>query len=299
MILRASYGTLGLLGLTKKRLAMDTAYFMLDGRCIFNCSFCSHAKFANTDNKFLSRIIWKMISLDDLKKLSDVKRVCIQVVSYHGYRDDLLKVLEYLEGYKVSVSVRALNLEEVRNYFDLGVDTVGLSIDVVNPELYREIRGGDFYKALDLIEKASKIFYGRITTHVIVGLGETDKELIDFFFKMRKLGVNVALFAFTPIRGTKLENKTPPERERYRKIQLARYLIFEKEVMEDIFVFDGNNMLKEIKYAYFEGLGKAFLTSGCSFCTRPFYNENPKNEPYNHFIYNLKLETEAKEILEG
>lgn len=300
MILRASYGTLGMLGKVKNKIKMETAYFMLDGKCVFDCHFCSHAKSAKVENKFLSRIIWKEISIDELERLSkinELKRICIQVVSYPDYRKDLIELLKYLKNYKVSVSVRALNFSEVKMYFDNGADTVGISVDVVNPELFRKIRGGEYFKTLNLIRESSEKYPGRITTHVIVGMGETDKELIEFFIKMKSLNVNVALFAFTPIKGTRFENLTPPSKERYRKIQLARYLIFEKEISEDRFVFDENGNLKNIEVEYFIGLGKAFLTSGCSFCTRPFYNENPGEEPYNHFIYSENLEKIARSFL--
>ncbi|SHH37157.1 radical SAM protein [Thermosipho atlanticus] len=299
MILRASYGTLGLLGLTKSKIRMDTAYFMLDGKCVFDCHFCSHARSSVAHNKFLSRIIWKEIRMEDLKKLSNAKRVCIQVVSYPGYKEDLIEVLRHLKNHKVSVSVRALTFDEVKMYFDIGVDSVGLAVDIVNRKLFKMIRGGNYDKVLELIEKSSSKFPGKITTHVIVGLGETDKELINFFYYTKKLNVNVALFAFTPIKGTKLEKFPPPSRGRYRRIQLARFLIFEKNIEPEKFIFDNQGMLKEIEVGYFEGVGKAFLTSGCSFCTRPYYNEKPGEEPFNQFVYSKKLEVEAKKILEG
>ena len=34
-----------------------------------------------------------------------------------------------------------------------------------------------------------------------------------------------ALFAFTPIRGTRLENNSPPTIESYRRIQVVRFLM--------------------------------------------------------------------------
>ena len=238
LVLRASYGTLGLLGLVKKKVDMETAYFMLDGRCMFDCKFCAHAKNAKTDNKFLSRIVWKQVDIKQIENLK-VKRICFQVVSYKGYQDDIEQLLLNLKGIdkKISISVRALSMNEIDRYFELGADTIGLAVDVVNKELFEKIRGGKLEKTLKLIEDAAKKYPGKITTHVIVGLGETDKELIDFFIKMEKLGVNVALFSFTPIKGTELETKNPPSMSRYRKIQIARYLIFEKKVQEDIFVF--------------------------------------------------------------
>jgi len=297
LVLRASYGTLSLLGLVKNsKIKMDTAYFMLDGRCMFNCAFCAHARDARTENKFLSRIVWKEISVDMIEKL-DVKRICLQVVSYKGYKEDLENLLLKLNGKKVSVSVRALSMKEIDRYFELGADAIGLSFDVVNKELFEKIRGGKFENTLELIKNAAKKYPGHITTHVIVGLGETDKELIEFFYMMKELNVLVALFSFTPIKGTAFENLPSPSMERYRKIQLARYLIFEEDVPKDVFVFN-KERLEKINYPFKNGLGKAFLTSGCSHCTRPYYNEKPSKEPYNYFEYANNLEEIAKKVLE-
>lgn len=69
------------------------------------------------------------------------------------------------------------------------------------------------------------MFPGKITTHVIVGLGESDKDIVDFIVWARERNIVVSLFAFTPIRGTAFENRERPSLERYRKIQLVTYLL--------------------------------------------------------------------------
>ena len=54
---------------------------------------------------------------------------------------------------------------------------------------------------------------GNVSTHVIVGLGETEKEAIEVIQRCVDLSVLPGLFAFTPIRGTALEAKSPPKLE--------------------------------------------------------------------------------------
>ncbi|QTA37493.1 radical SAM protein [Thermosipho ferrireducens] len=300
MILRASYATLGLMGLSKSKLKMETAYLLLDGKCVYDCHFCTHARNSNSKNKFLSRVTWGEISFDDLKLLPEsVKRVCIQVVSYPGYKNDLKELLNFLRSYTVSLSVRTTTLQEIKEYFNLGVDSIGISVDVVSPELFKIIRGGDLKKVINLLEEAAQLYPEKITTHVIVGLGETDKQLIDFFYFMKKLNINVALFAFTPIKGTKLENLTPPTMERYRKIQLARYLIYHTKTKENTFEFDKEGNLHKIHVKPSKELSKAFMTSGCRHCTRPYYNERPGTNLYNYHIYNEHLVEELKKVLSG
>ena len=54
---------------------------------------------------------------------------------------------------------------------------------------------------------------GNVSTHVIVGLGETEKEAVEVIQRCVDMGVLPALFAFTPVRGTALEAKLPPKLE--------------------------------------------------------------------------------------
>ncbi len=284
MILRASYGTLGLIGKVRLRHPQKTAYFLLDGRCVFDCSFCSHARSSKAPSRFLSRITWEEVDVESAVKVDEdpnVKRVCFQVVSYPGYREDLLGVLKLFRRKPVSVSVRAVDLDEIRGYFDAGADRVGLALDAATEELYRVHRGGSLKAQLDLMERASKEFPGRITTHLIVGLGETERDLVRTMKWMKERGIEVALFAFTPIKGTKLENLKRPPLSVYRRVQMARFLIFEKGIDPERFVFDESGKIVDFGVKIEEDFKRAFLTSGCPDCTRPFYNESPSQELYN------------------
>ncbi|MCD6450103.1 MAG: radical SAM protein [Thermotogaceae bacterium] len=290
MVLRASYGTLALLGYNEKIVeGQQTAFFMLDGKCVFDCWFCSHARNAKTPSKFLSRVTWKEVDLSEAaeraKKSPQIKRICLQVVSYSGYKEDIVEALNKFSGKPVSVSVRATNFDEVKLYFDSGADMVGISIDAATDKLYRKIRGGSIKEVLNLLERASLEYPGRITTHLIVGLGETEKEMIGVIDWLLKRNITVALFAFTPIKGTKLENHKKPPLSSYRRIQLAHFLLKKKLIsFEDIRfnekgeIVDFGIDIKEISEEYIK---KAFLTQGCPNCRRPFYNESPKGVLYN------------------
>ncbi len=283
MIVRASVGTLYKLR-SKKTSIFDlkTAYLMLDGRCQFNCLYCTHASMSKTDHKFLSRVIWEEVDSGEIMELikkSDFKRVCLQTVSYEGYQEHLKDLLVELKktNIAVSVSVRARTLEEVAEYFELGADRVSIALDVASEGLFSRIRGGNFQQAVQLLVDSSNSFPGKISTHIIVGLGETDLEVLDLMKKMHELGVQVALFAFTPMKGTALSDAKRPSIERYRRIQLARYLIFTDR--EDSIVLY-NDQIVGFKQVPAEA-NNAFLTSGCPDCTRPYYNERPGEPLYN------------------
>ena len=287
MVLRASYGTLGMLGMISGKFPyQETAYLMLDGKCVFDCTFCTHARSAKSDRKYLSRIVWKEVDIDSVRERlmenENIKRVCLQVVSYKGYFDDTIRAIEAFNFKPVSVSVRALSIEEVREYFKSGADMVGISIDVVSPKLYEKIRGGKLEDVLDLLDKSSREFPGKITTHIIVGMGETDEELVKMMSWLSERNITIALFAFTPLRGTKMEKMEKPSIERYRKIQLSRWLLQNKLASLENFIFDDEGNLTDIRVDYKRyDYKRAFLTSGCPNCTRPYYNESPARELYN------------------
>ncbi len=299
MILRASYGTLGLLGINKVRVSSQrVAYFMLDGRCVFDCAYCTHAASSNVSSEKLSRMIWKVMdpeeAVEKVNESADVKRVCLQVVSYRDYRKNLENLIPKFNK-KVSVSVRALSLEEVMRYYELGADIVSVPLDIVNPLLYKKYRGGKLEKTLSLIEEVSKSHPKRIATHIIIGMGETEKEVVEMMDHLYQNHVIVALFAFTPIKGTELQDHKRPEIESYRRIQIARWLLEKKMVTVKDFSFNENGEIVDFgvdieKHEY----KKAFLTSGCPDCTRPFYNESPGKELYN--IHDEKLVTQLPDL---
>ncbi len=300
MILRASVGTLYKLGLRKgKAPELKTAYLMLDGKCQFNCLYCTHALMSRTDHRFLSRVVWEEIHINQIIesiKTSDLSRVCVQTVSYKGYRQDLKSLLTELRKTEksISISVRAENIDEVREYFDLGADRIGIALDVASERLFATIRGGSFKKTMKLLEDCSHFFAGKISTHIIVGLGETDREVVELMKKMHELGIQTALFAFTPMKGTILSSAERPPIERYRRIQLARYLIFTDRA--DLIILKANQIIgfKQIP----PDANNALLTSGCPDCSRPYYNERPSEELYNihskEFLKNVDLLREVK-----
>lgn len=283
MKLRSSAGTLYKLGLRKGPSGpMKTAYLMLDGVCQFNCSYCTHASTVGR-SPFLSRVLWPEVEDPSVffERLScgDFERVCVQVVSYKGFETDLLELVERLRDLRkaISVSVRVTDVEFGQKLFESGVDRIGIAIDVANEELFRKYRGGSLRELKRVIQQLAKNHPGRITTHLIVGLGESDRDLFETMLWLRDICVETALFAFIPLKATPLENHPRPPLERYRKVQLARFLIYRG--LENSIEFE-NDSIRGFRTLP-DDFNRAFLTSGCPDCTRPYYNENPAGPLYN------------------
>lgn len=289
--IRVSLASTSILDLKKLKYEFEikTVYLLTPGKCLFDCKYCTQAKSSKSPKNYLSRVVWPEYDLDlvlekILEKREKIERVCLQTVNNSTTRKVIFKILNIIgKELKVSISINSENLNYIKELFNLNVDRVGLPIDVANENLYRTIRGGSFKRKLNFILKCSQVFKGKISTHIIVGLGESDKDILTLYENFIKNGVTVALFSFTPIIGTQLESYPPPSLLRYRKIQIATKLLEEGFKIYD-FEFDSDGNIKNLPKISYEDLIKLnpFLTRGCQFCSRPFYNERPKGELYNY-----------------
>lgn len=308
-MIRAALGTASVLGLAKVKMdiAPRTAHLMTPGRCRFDCKFCSQAKTSKANQKLLSRIAWPEFEKKKLlealnENQGSFKRVCLQVVHSNGYEE----VLAYIKDIKsacslpLSIDMKAEDMDIIRRTFEAGADVVGLPIDCADPSIYSSVKNGAFYSQLDLIRQASREFTGRISTHLIIGLGESERDAVKLMQKMHGFGVTLGLFAFTPIKGTSLEGVKKPAIEHYRRIQVARFLIYND--ISHTFKFDKNGKITGFGLE-FEELGNAiklsaFMTTGCMDCNRPFYNENPGGELYN-YPYELSSEDYQRALIQA
>lgn len=288
ILLRISYATAVEMNLKKGKINANnyTAYLQIGEKCLYNCSFCSKARESKSEEDLLSRVKWPKISMEDFIgnfNPNNFKRICIQVVSSSDYWAELDLVLSFLKdtNIKTSVSIRPKNIEEVRLLFNKYlVDTVGIAIDAANEKIFGKIKGGNFKTFNNFLIAASKEFTGKIATHIIVGLGESDEDIVDILLKMKKHRIIVGLFAFTPIKGTKLESRPRPTLERYRKMQYLHYIIENHDVKKETFTFDSKGNILQFPNFTINN-EEVIKTSGCSWCTRPFYNEKPGKELYN------------------
>ena len=306
-LIRVSWGTAVVLGLSKGWVEAQptTLYLMtyVEGRCAANCAFCPQARSSSSSTSLLSRILWppypaSLVVERCLSALSSSSagRACIQIVNRpEAFHQAEWLVAELSRGgpNPVSVSTPPLGREGLEKLKRLGAERVSIALDAATPSLFDAVKGrgadGPYtweghWRAL---REALRVFGpGYVTTHLIVGLGETERELVELLWRLKLMGVTPALFALTPIPGTRLERAAPPSLASYRRIQLARHLIVEDLATLSDFEFDGAGRLIKVKcreVALREAsTGRPFQTSGCPSCNRPFYNERPGGPMYNY-----------------
>jgi len=287
-----------------------------EGYCSANCGFCPQARESKSSPEKLSRVVWPiypfkefLIKLKYLPSNKKFKRICIQTLNYPENFQDLIKIITQIKkitDIPISIAIPPMPKEKLKELKNIGVERVGIALDGVTPEIFDNIKGdgvkgpytweGHLKGMKEALEVLSD---GFVSTHLIVGLGETEKEILERIQELHNLKILVSLFAFTPIIGTKLENLMPPDLISYRKLQIARYLIVNKNKTIKDFVFNikGNIINININKKDLRNIiedNEAFLTSGCPGCNRPYYNSRPSGPIYN---FPRKLnESEKEEI---
>lgn len=313
--IRVSLGSAIVLGLLEGKLdaAPTTAYLMTYkiGKCASNCLFCPQARTSRSKAELLSRVSWPAFATGSvLQKIGNasaaqrIRRVCIQSLNYpevFAHLAALATAIKQHADIPVSVSCQPRNIEDTRCLSEAGVDRIGIALDAATETLFSEVKGSDagspctWESQFKRLREALQVFgAGNVSTHLIVGLGETENEAVSLIQRCGDMGVLPALFAFTPVRGTPLERKPQPPIEKYRRIQLARYLIAKGNARSEDMHFDNAGCITDYgiekeTLTWIVETGKPFLTSGCPDCNRPFYNEKPSGPLYN-FPRNLRHE---------
>jgi biotin synthase len=305
--IRVSLGTAMCLGLIEGKMDVypTTAYLMtyVDGKCSANCGFCPQARNSKSSADMLSRVTWPtfplclvIAALVNAFKSGKIKRVCIQALNIPNVFLQLEVLVKEIKNcdIPISVSCQPFNRQDIQLLKNAGVERIGIALDAASETIFRKIKGdktGSVYSwssEISLIKEALAIFgEGTVSTHLIVGLGETEKDVTEIIQWCVNLGVVPALFAFTPICGTALEKHPQPNIISYRRLQLLRYLlVYGITNMKHVrFNAHGDIVSFGVNPDILENVintGKPFQTSGCHYCNRPFYNERASGPLYNY-----------------
>ena len=96
-----------------------------------------------------------------------------------------------------------------------GVDTLGMHLEVVTPELRSRIMPGKaevpVERYLSAYEVAVPVFgRGQVSTYILAGLGDTAGAILEISARLIALGVYPFVVPFVPISGTPLESHATP-----------------------------------------------------------------------------------------
>lgn len=280
--------------------------------CRARCSYCGLAKQRRIcgEQTFI-RVSWPTYSLRTIMKQLEqyshpFERVCISMVTHPRAHQDALELITEFHrrtDLLISVLVAPTALPDLKanlqSFRAAGAEMCGIALDAATPELFAAHRGSgvagphSWDRYWQSVSAAVEVF-GRfkVGVHLIVGLGETEAEMVQTIAKAHNLGAYTHLFSFFPEPGSELAGYAQPPIGQYRRVQLARYLINEcghdaKRIRYDSVgkIIDFGCEVEPVIAA-----GEAFMTSGCHgttcryACNRPFGNERP-SEPLRNYPF--------------
>jgi len=280
--------------------------------CSANCAYCGLAKKrpGTYREKSFIHVEWPLYSMDDIIDAINhtppyVKRTCISMVTNGKNRQDTLEMAYRLKKdttlpISVLINPTILSVEDLVSMKDAGVDKIGVAIDLAIPELFDKYRGAGvsgphkWEKYWEIMTAGLEIFgHPHVGAHLMVGMGETEREMVSIMDKLWRMGVLSHLFSFLAEEGSKMADRPQPLWASYLRVQLARYLIEEGLSSFNDMRFDegghivgfgfDSDRLSQIIY-----LGAPFMTTGCLgpdgqvACNRPFGNCLPDVKQWNY-----------------
>jgi biotin synthase-related radical SAM superfamily protein len=234
-----------------------------------------------------------------------VKRICISMITNKRSINDTKRICHLLRSsFDVPVSLlispTILNRDDLVGFKAAGADKIGVAVDLATPELFDKFRGSgvggphqwDTYWGC--LEDAGRLFGdGNAGPHLMVGMGETEKEMCAALQKARDIGARTHLFSFFPEENSAMGDHLPPPLDQYRRVQLAHYLIDRQIQPADKFNYNGNGQILDFGLPsdiidMIINAGKPFQTTGCNdndgqvACNRPFGNSRPGPDIRNY-----------------
>jgi biotin synthase len=247
--------------------------------CRANCAYCGLARHREAERDYADRnfirVDWPAVPMRQWTDKIDPDAIPVSILS----------------------NPTTMTRDDVQRTKDLGADIFTVALDAATPELFDRTRGKGvqsphkWKKYWDIMLEARDIFGPqKFGAHIIVGMGETEYEVLKLVQELVDLGGHSHMFCFFPEDGSLMDHLPATPRDQWRRVQLARYLIDYRDVHVDHMSFDEEGRVKSYGIADSEladviDAGIAFRTSGCpgkfqddiSACDRPYGDSPPSN----------------------
>lgn len=282
--------------------------------CFSDCAYCGLARTrpGRYEEKSFIRVDWPLLETDEvverMARYEDrLTRLCISMVTHgRAYRDtvDITEriVARVRTPLSILVAPPTLNRDRLKVFKEIGVDMIGVGLDAVTEEVFKKRRtdvpqGGLQWDNYWGVVNDSRDIFGpwKVNCHVLVGLGETDRDMVNMFYYLKEREIFAYLFCFNPEPDSRMAEEPKSSITRWRRIQLVKTLIEEHDLPRERIVFDDAGAIVKLKVPRPQverviDQGVAFMTNGCPGesgepgCTRPYGSYRP-SEPYRDYPF--------------
>jgi biotin synthase-related radical SAM superfamily protein len=304
--------------------------------CRANCAYCGLARHREAERDYADRnfirVDWPAVPYDEVLDIvasgrdgGRFHRMCISMITHPNSERDtpelLARWVARIPHIPVSIlsNPTTMTVADVQELHDLGADIFTVALDAAEPGLFERTRGRgvqsphSWDKYWRIIEAAAEIFGPeKFGAHLIVGMGESEFDVLTQVQRLRDMGGHSHMFAFFPEKGSLMDHLPAVPRPQWRRVQLARYLIDYRGARLEGMGFDDDGRLVDygIDAAALKAIvdsGLPFRTSGCpgkeaadiSACDRP-YGDSPVRDIASYpFALNKRDIRKVKKQLGG
>jgi len=284
--------------------------------CRANCAYCGLARHREAERDYADRnfirVDWPAVPLDETIEIvardgeaTPFHRMCISMITHPRSDEDTVTVLkrwtDRISPETVPVSILSnpttMRRDDVARLYELGAHIFTVALDAATPELFDRTRGRGVQSPhswkhyWEILNDAADIFGPqRFGAHIIVGMGETEYDVLTLVQRLVDMGGHSHMFCFFPEKGSLMDHLPATPRDQWRRVQLARYLIDYRGVRVDHMRFDEQGRVADFGIPQAECdevilSGLPFRTSGCpgkvqediSACDRP-YGDSPPSD---------------------
>jgi biotin synthase-related radical SAM superfamily protein len=167
--------------------APEQAFFNLAQDCIYDCKFCSSRKLDKriTKNLSLDRVVQLVLEASKKQGFGSVAFTSAVIDSPERTVERMLYVVREvrrsLPDVPIGVEPYLSRLSDVEDLKAAGANEIKLNIETFDPERFAKVCGKLHYDfVLEALDHAVEVFgEGKVTTNLLVGLGESDENLLD------------------------------------------------------------------------------------------------------------------------
>lgn len=284
--------------------------------CRANCAYCGLARHREAERDYADRnfirVDWPAVPLDQVIDIvardgdkTPFHRMCISMITHPRSDEDTVTVLKAwtrrVSPETVPVSILSnpttMTRDDVKRLKELGADIFTVALDAATPEIFDRTRGRgvqsphSWAKYWEILHAAKDIFgKNKFGAHIIVGMGETERDVLTLVQTLVDMGGHSHMFCFFPEKGSLMDHLPATPRDQWRRVQLGRYLIDYGGRRIESMRFDDRGRVVDFGLPRAEldaviDAGIAFRTSGCpgkfrddvSACDRP-YGDSPPSD---------------------